>query len=230
MLSISNNKPLAQKGFAMKSKLIMILLSLIVVAAFLPVSASAATKVKMTAYNQVVKSGNTVYCPSAGWGIFKVKVTKSGKVKSKKWLIKSGEVFGAYTYIGAMKKKGKYLYFDEGTEGTISYLRRVNLSTGKAKTIAQDVGNYVIKKKKIYAEIWKDSNDDGDFKPYRYVMKLNGKSKKKTKVKPVMKIKGSNAKGYSVIYKEKGDYVKTYLKTPKGKYYLGKTKLIGGYY
>jgi hypothetical protein len=52
-------------------------------------------------------------------------------------------------------------------------------------------------------------------------MKLNGKDKKKTSTKPVMKYSKSNAKGYSVVMKEKGRKVITYLKTPKGKFKLG---------
>ena len=37
--------------------------------------------------------------------------------------------------------------------------------------------------------------------------------------------KVSDAKGYKVKSVEKGGYVKDYLKTPKGKFYLGKKKL-----
>ena len=72
---------------------------------------------------------------------------------------------------------------------------------------------------------YKESVEDEETGIVSYkVMKLNGKSKKKTKIKPAEKNKKTNARGYSMKYKKKGKYVKTYLKTPKGTYYLGKIK------
>ena len=73
--------------------------------------------------------------------------------------------------------------------------------------------------------IYYDYGDDG-FHAKLKKMKLNGKSKKSTKVKPIMKSKNRNkaAKGYSVKMKYSNGYIKDYLKTPKGKYYLGKIR------
>ena len=200
----------------MKKKLTLILL-IAVACAMMPMTASAASKVKMKTYSDVVKSGNTVYCTST-LGIWKVKVTKSGKVKSKKWLLspKKGYSFD----IRHMKKKGHYLYYLAQFGGT-SRLYRTNLSTGKRKLVAYDVVQYVIRKNKIYTVHFDIETEEY----YNRVMKLNGKSKKKSSVRPVDKLKKSNAKGYSVISrKADNDYEKVYLKTPKGKYYLGKAR------
>lgn len=81
--------------------------------------------------------------------------------------------------------------------------------------------SYVIKGKKIYYK--------GHDSKKKRVMKLNGKSKKKTSVTPVMNNQPSNAAGYSITYTEQyyGQdesevcIVTTYLNTPKGKYKLG---------
>lgn len=204
----------------MKKKLTVVAVALAVALVCVPASALASPKVKMTTYYGAVKSGNVVYCASPGWGIYKATV-KNGKVVKKKWLLKETYAWWEGTDIGDMKKKGNYLYFIEYTEGTVSHLVRLNVKNGKCKTIAHNVSAYAIKGKKIYAEI---TNPDTLKKSYR-VMKLNGKSKKKTSVKPVMKTKYS-CKGYSTSYKQKGNYIRTYLKTPKGKYYIGKVRLI----
>lgn len=201
----------------MKTKRIMTCLVIAAVAvAFIPASTFAAPKkVKMTAYDSVIKSGNTVYCAGAGDTIYKVKL-KKGKVKNSKALNKDFAM-GAYTYVSGMKKKGKYIYYQLSTEGTPYYLYRVHITKGKAKKLASanDLGqiDYAIKGKKIYYK-----PDDGK----KRVMKLNGKSKKTTSVQPVMKHKNTNKKGYSVKYKKKGNYIITYLKTPKGTYSIGK--------
>ena len=121
-----------------------------------------------------------------------------------------------------MKKKGNYLYYVHGSEGTYWELQRTNVKTGKTKTLGKMCTDYAIRNGKIYGEFWKVTDDDE--KPYYRVMKMNGKNKKKTSKKPAMKTKKTNAKGYSVKYKERGSYVKTYLKTPKKTYYLGKSK------
>jgi len=207
----------------MKKKLMMVVLALAVAVVCVPASALASPKVKMTAYDGVLKSGNTVYCASPGWGIYKARV-KNGKVVKKKWLVKETVGWGEGTFIGPMKKKSGYLYFISFSDGTYTELNRVKLSTGKCKTIAYNVTAYAIKGKKIYAEI-----TDPEYGKKSYcVMKLNGKAKKKTSVKPAMKVK-HRVKGYSVKYKEKGKYIKTYLKTPKGKYYIGKVRSIDSY-
>ena len=188
---------------------------LAIAVAFMPANTFAASKTaKMKAYDQVIKSGNTVYCAGAE-GLYKVKV-KKGKVVSKK-LLSRAESFGAYSYYSGMKKKGGHIYAQVSTEGPAFYLDRIKTKSGAYKTLegANDQGPivYAIKSKKIYYKA-QDSKT-------KKVMKLNGKNKKKTSTKPVMKHAKSNAKGYSVIMKSKGDKIVTYLKTPKGKFKLG---------
>ena len=206
----------------MKKRFMAVMLSAIMLVAMAASASFAATEyVKMTTY-RVLKSGNTVYCPSADYGIYKVTV-KNGKVRKVKWLTKTESAMGAFSFIGALKKKGNNLYYLAGSEGTYSTLNRINLNTGKSKLIAVNATGYAFKDGKLYAEIYKDTGY-GDCYTYRS-MKLNGNSKKKTSIRPKVKYKTSNVKGYSVSYKEKGGYVYTYLKTPKGKYKLGKIKL-----
>lgn len=198
----------------MKKKFLAGLMALAIAVSFMPVSTFAVSKATMKAYDQVIKSKNTVYCAGAE-GLYKVKL-KNGQVASKKILYRA-ETFGAYSYFSGMKKKGGYIYMQESTEGTPFYLCRVRTTSGKHKTLARlnDKGQviYAIKGKKIY---YRDADST-----VKRVMKLNGKSKKKTSVKAVMKHKKSNASGYSVIMKQKGSKVVTYLKTPKGKFKLG---------
>ena len=199
----------------MKKKFLACIMVLAIAVAFMPANTFAASKTaKMKAYDQVIKSGNTVYCAGAE-GLYKVKV-KKGKVVSKKLLTRA-ESFGAYSYYSGMKKKGGYIYAQISTEGTSFYLDRIKTKSGAYKTLAgsEDQGPvvYAIKGKKIYYKAT-DSKT-------KKVMKLNGKNKKKTSTKPVMKHAKSNAKGYSVIMKAKGDKIVTYLKTPKGKFKLG---------
>lgn len=211
-----------KKGIA--CKVIACLLALFVAVSFMPQPASAATKtVKSTTYDQVVKSGNTAYCAGAN-ALYKVKLTKNGKVKKVTCTYKGGPAWDKKArLIRNMKKKGKYLYYVDfgGSDGSVTYLKRMNTATKKSKKIVFTDNmfyGYAIKKGKLYA---KYHDDD---KVVKKSMKLNGKSKKKTSKKIVMKTKKSNAKGYSMKYKAKKGYIKAYLKTPKGTYYLGKTK------
>ena len=196
---------------------------MIVAAVFMPLSASAASKVTMYTYGEVVKSGKTVYCAAAGSGILKVKVTKAGKVKSKKWLVKAKTAYGTWSQIGRMAKKGKYLYYCDATMDG-QHLLRVNLSSRKKTVLGDQAISYAIKGKKLFARLAEDDPENG-YQENTYSMKLNGKSKKKSSVKIDEIVTASNANGYSVIYKKKGKYIKTYLKTPKGKYCIGKSLL-----
>lgn len=211
----------------MKKKLAIVLLALAVAVAFAPASAYAVTKVKMTSYQDVLKAGNTVYVAGPGRGIYEVKV-KNDVMKSKKWLVKTPASLWEGSQITGMKIKGNYLYYCELTDGTPLEVCRVNLKTKDQMDLAflPFYGEYAIKGKKLYVSYKEEVGPDYKLKTKRKVMKLNGKSKKSTSVKVVTKFKKSNAKGYSVIYKEKNGYVKTYLKTPKGKYYLGKVELL----
>lgn len=187
-------------------------------------STFAESNVKMTVYNQIVKSGNTLYCAGEGCSLYKVKV-KNGKVVNKKkiYTVAGGLCMGEYSYIDSLKKKGKYLYYIQWSDGVSSGLCRIKLKGKKPKLVAKNCIDYAMKGNKLYAEIYKITYYD-EFSIYR-VMKLNGKNKKETAVKPAVKHKRANTEKYSLIYKESGKYVKTYLKTNKGKYYLGKTKL-----
>lgn len=205
----------------MHKRIMSFLMVLLIAVAFLPAQASAASgKVKMTGYDQVLKSGNTVYCAGAE-GIYQVGVDNAGKVTSTR-LLHRRETMGGYSYFYGMKLKGKYLYVQYMTEGTPYGLSRVHVATGKFKTIAteNDKGSveYAIKGKKIYYK----AQDSKKGK----VMKLNGKSKKKTSSKPKMKHEKSNAYGYTLIITEEElpDYeyrATTYLKTPAGTFKLG---------
>ena len=108
-----------------------------------------------------------------------------------------------------MKSKGKYIYFIDGSDYyTGATIMRVKKSTAHSnKTLAHTDGliAYAISKSKIYYR-----SDDG-----KRVMKLNGKSNKKTKVKAKMTQKNRNAKGYSVVTYNDGSTFESYLKTPK---------------
>ena len=211
-----------KKEFA--GKVIACLLALMVVVSFMPQPASAASKsVSSTTYDQVVKDGNTAYCAGA-YAIYKVKLSKSGKVKKVTRIVKGGTVWDRDArMIGHMKKKGKYLYYlDYGElDGSVTYLKRVNTETKKKKKLVFtdcDFNAYAIKDKKLYCKYY-------DEKTVKKVMKLDGSSKKKTSKKIVMHTKKSSTKGYSMKYETRNGYIEAYLKTPKGKYYLGKTKL-----
>lgn len=197
----------------MKRKILMILMMTIIAVAFMPVTASAASKT-MKVYDKVLKEGKYVYCISEA-GVYKVNV-KTGK---KKTLGKRDTMIEEW-FPGAMKKKGKWIYFlVNGPVG--SSLQRVNVNNANWKILTvldgeHWVERYMISGNKIYYT-WGSKNR---------VMKLNGKNKKTTKTKPLMRHYTSNAKGYKVIekYYTKGDvdYCKCWLKTPSKKIYLGK--------
>ena len=183
-----------------------------------PAAFASSKKVKMTTYN-VVKSGNTVYCPATGDGIYKVTLN-NGQVINVQWLVKTDFFMEPDSYITSMAKKGKYLYYIQWTEGTITYLYRVNTLTRKKEKVALNAEKYAIKKNKLYAKIC-TMKDDGVKTRYK-VMKLNGKAAKKTPVRIKMKTKQSNAEGYSVYYTQRGYYYYTYLRTPAGNFEIGK--------
>lgn len=206
----------------------IIMLSLVVAFTFIPwtsdgFSAHAAPKkVKMTVYDQVIKSGRTIYCAGIT-GVYKVKLSKKGNLKSKKRIFRTPEMCGAT----AMKKKGKHIYFIMTSSSWFSHLYRITTS-GKKKIdytegpLGDPVTDYAIKGKKLYYVAEDEWNDGGPLK--KYVLKLNGKKRQSTKVRAQMKRKKTNAKGYYVIEKHKGDYYYNYLKTPKRTYYLGRQK------
>ncbi|MBQ9014506.1 MAG: DUF5050 domain-containing protein [Firmicutes bacterium] len=195
----------------MRRRAILILTAVIVAAAFMPATAFAKTKTS-TVYSQVVKKGKYVYCASYA-GLYRVNV-KTNKVKK----LSSDDA-------GRMKLSGKYIYYISYTSGTLTNLCRVKKTGGGHRQLAVNVDKYKIEKKKIYC------NDHHYYegKETWRVMKLNGKNKKKSKVKVRMNVKMTNAGKYSVVNKFMDDYdadynVLCYLKKPNGKtVYLGKT-------
>ncbi|MBQ9155514.1 MAG: hypothetical protein IJ137_01890 [Eubacterium sp.] len=206
----------------MKKKLLL-MFAFVLMAGFVSMNTDAAAK-KMTAY-KVIKSGNTVYCTGDGssMGIYKVNL-KNGKVKR---LVKNplnGD-YGDY-WFSCMAKKGNYLYYYCNQSADID-LRRVNIKTGKSKVLcskgsgALEMKGYVLSGSRIY---YRCSKNYGPKKSY--VMKNNGKAKKSTSVKAVMKKKYSNAKGYRTFSETKGNYISFYLKTPDRTYFLERVKLL----
>ena len=174
-----------------------------------------AKTIKRVAYNGVMKYKSTAYCASCA-GIYKVKI-RNGRLVSKTCLMKEEVCYGPYSLAGSMRKKGGYVYYVEGTNGTTSYLKRAGIRSHKAQLLSNYTFAYAIKGKKLYYSVEKDWDSIS-----HKVMTLSGKHKKKTSIKVKMTNKSSNAKGYKIVEKEKGKYVISYLKTPKGKYKLGK--------
>lgn len=201
----------------MRKKIIACIMALAIAVAFMPTSAFAGSKIKMTAYDQVYVSGKTAYCAGAR-GLYKVTL-KKGKVKKVKVLFSAGRAEYPEAQVFSMKKKGKYIYFlrmmNDGT-----WLYRVNTSGKNKKLLVYQCCDYAIKGKKIYYEqYWEDHNK-------KYVMKLNGKNKKRTSTYARLKTKRSNKSGYKMYSRVKGSYVQDFLITPKGKFYLGRVYLM----
>lgn len=183
-----------------------------------PMSFAASNTKSATAYS-CIKEKNTAYVTTYS-AIYKVNLKTK---KAKKLVSVSGGD------IDFLQKKGKYLYYGTLGGGYEFQLSRVNVKTGKTKLIAESVAygkldtkctGYVVKDSKIYY-----SEPKANYKKSKKVcVKLNGKSKKSTKYKAKMKHKVSNAKGYRLSKKEVSQEpyeVKYYLKTPKGRIYLG---------
>lgn len=209
----------------MKKKILSCLLVLVVAISFMPTSAFAASKAKMTSYYQVYKTGKTVYAAGAK-GIYKVTV-KKGKVKKVKMFHYTGHPMGPDSYIYGMKKKGKYLYYVVGSEGMLwSICRKKTSGKGFKLLVNTNSDEFAIKGKKIYYVYTYETDYGDEIATYR-VMKLNGKSNKKTSTRVSMTSKRSNTSKYSVIIKEHNGYARDYLKTPKGTYYLGRVKIDG---
>ncbi len=196
-------------------------------------NAASSGSLKSTTY-EVIKKGNTVYC-ATGAGIYKVKL-KNKKAISKKCLFKVK--LHDNIVPENMKIKGGYLYYT-CLYPVGEYMCRINLKTGKKEdvivpgkghfqnSIGVSVLAYAFKGKKLYAKI---EYDDGSLDNYRtrtFVSKLNGKSLEKTKVKIKFSSKHSNEKGYKIVekYPRGSNSVREYLKTPKGKIFLGKMQL-----
>lgn len=172
-------------------------------------------------YEDVIVSGDNAYCGYPG-GIKKVNL----KTQSVKTLAKGSAEDSAD--LSAMKLKKGYIYYIDYLVEDFADLYRVKTIGGGKKCLAACVGSYMIRGSKIYYEDQHDLyNND---RVYKKVMKLNGKTKKKTTVKAKMKWKKSNKSGYKIVtdnvyenqetYDAYADY---YLKTPDGsKVFLGR--------
>lgn len=204
--------------------------------------ASAAPKtVKMNTYDEVIKSGNYVYCNCVK-GILKVNLKTKKVTTLENDAAKSSEKMDGVVVFHAgyrnMSLKGNYLYyFFESESVTATRIMRTNIHTGKTETLMKatnnstfmEINDYAIKGNKLYVSGSLYDNDD-NFTPVTYVMALNGKGVKRTSGQAITNHRKTNINGYQLIqeglnrYGEmKGNTVKCYLKTPSGKrIYLGK--------
>ena len=204
--------------------------------------ASAAPKtVKMNTYDEVIKSGNYVYCNCAK-GILKVNLKTKKVTTLENDAAKSSEKMDGVVVFHAgyrnMSLKGNYLYyFFESESVTATRIMRTNIHTGKTETLMKatnnstfmEINDYAIKGNKLYVSGSLYDNDDNET-PVTYVMALNGKGVKRTSGQAITNHRKTNINGYQLIqeglnrYGEmKGNTVKCYLKTPSGKrIYLGK--------
>ncbi len=204
---------------------IALALSLIMSCTF--VSSAASGTVKSKLYSEVIKSGKYVYCTD-GHSIYRVNI-KNNKVKR---LVKEPIALDI-----TMKLHKGYIYYMWSGEADYSDLCRVKAKGGGKKTLATDVEgirNFAIKGKRIYYAHYNGDDPDNPKKVYDRNKTLNGKNKKKNKVKGYATVKKRNAKGYTIVKKFSSDfyenpngYMITYLRKPNGKLVkLGKTKAI----
>lgn len=173
----------------MKKRMIAVVIMLsLILSCFTIVSFGASGTKKMTTYN-VIKKKNTVYC-AAHRGVFKVNL-KTGSVKQlyNRDAISAAANGGTYS----MKLYKGYVYFLEGGP-MLNTLRRVKTKGGKAKKLADIPNSYAIKKNKIYYSGFNTKKG----KLYDGVMKLSGKSKKKSKYKAKTTNKETNSPGYYI--------------------------------
>ena len=199
-------------------RLLTILLSFFIAAGLLPATdhAYAASTRKMTVYNGVIKKGNFAYCVGLGKTFYKVNL-KTGKVYD----LFTGRIADdvtdrgksgtpdAFSAIHSMHLKGDYLYYVWSSiqPGTRASLYRIHTKTGSVKRLIStgSGGNleYAIRGNRIYVKLEKYWFSE----KYKYrEMKLNGKSVKKTSVRPKMMTAESNVKGYKVKIKYTGSY------------------------
>lgn len=183
----------------------------------------AASEIKKMNSYKCIKSGNTVYCVGFR-NIYKVSL----KTKSVNKMKNPGN------YAGAIKLKSGFLYCSgNGQSAETGVIYRVDIKKNKYKTLAKNVKfttgtpGFVISKSNVYYTTI-EFKRDGTTKYTNRVMKLNGKSKKKTTVKSKMTTKATNNSKYKVV-KSKAYYTDDidfpcydyYLKTPSGKIFLG---------
>ena len=228
----------------MKKRILSILLIFVFAVSVMPLSFAEATDtIGRTTYTQVIKSGKTAYC-SGRAGLYKITL-KNGRPKKIKKLVKFDGIEGANDMI----KNGKYIYYLVIGTAAGGFVYRVNVTTGKRKRLTDflDEGEYTVVKNKLYYThtVWTEYGDDDydeyyddyddeyydeyedDGYEYTEAIKANldGSSPAVVDIKINNKFKKSTTKGYRIYSKRKGRYVYDYLKTPKGKYYIGKAKV-----
>lgn len=214
----------------MKKRLISALLVFVFTVALMPLSVAEATDtVGRKTYDEVIKCKNTVYCSTYS-GIYKVKL-KNNKPVKKTRLVKFSSGCGAMYMI----KKGKYIYYLRVGTAAGGNVYRVNVNNGKKKKLTGylDEGNYTIVNNKLYYSkiVWDcDESCDYCYEDYHchekgYCANLNGTSRLSADIAIKNTGKKTNSKSYRVKYKYKGNYQYDYIKTPKGRFYLGKRKI-----
>lgn len=202
----------------------VVIMMALIITMFTPMSFAASKAKKTTVYKNVVKSGNTAFCSTLSGDLYRIdlKTRKAVKIKQKYYYAHDLKVHKGYVYYIASRE-------DINSDSWDGYICRVNIKTGKVKKLAgiSDCKSlrYAISKSKIYY-VYKKDISSKKTRTYKKVMKLNGKSKKKSRYNVKVTRKPSNAAGYShyIDYSE-ADYlgyglVRTYLKTPAGKIFL----------
>ena len=210
--------------------MLMIFICAILVLTFVnSITSEAASVKKMAVYDKMIKMGDIVFCcirqdtyDEDGQEVTEAIVSVNCNTGEVKTLTTLG------TPPNAMAIKGNYLYcltIWEDTGGDV--LNRINISTGKVERLADSVEEYAISGNTIYYRIRQYKKDKKS--EYRFIgyknkkMKLNGKSKKNSSVRPKFVKKSITSDNYRLIEQERGKYYYFYLQTPGGKsYYLGK--------
>jgi len=203
------------------------LIMALIFGSFTTISLGSSNTKKMTAY-KAIKKGNIVYCV-ATLGVYKVNI-KTGKVKRNYYKIDPEDALNMPGPESIKIRKGYMYVYQQGPVG--GFLTRVKLSNGKSKRLASKYGiyDYAISNGKIYFE-GNYFSDDGDVSEVKKVMRLNGKSIKKTKYRAKTTVKKTNSKGYYVKSEYVGqkwwdygdgegeywDYYTDYLVTKSGK-------------
>ena len=169
-----------------RSLIASLLIALMVVSLSAPEAVAKSSKTKtITAYRQVVVNGNYAYC-AAYDGLYKVNL----KTETKKLMVPAAP--DADSSVGRMKIYKGYLYYVDWSNQLYAKLHRIKLS-GKNKKFLANIVDYAISNNKIYyiAETKYE-------KRIKKSMKLNGKGKKKSSYKVVLKEKKSNKAGYYI--------------------------------
>ena len=191
-----------------RSIILMLSFVMVLTSAVFPAFAASKKTLKMTVYTEVLVKGGYAYCCSVK-GIYKVNL----KTHSVKRLVK--QPVPEFCSFSNLRYHKGFLYFENLSDSIGGDLYRVKLSGKSKKNLGYNMGDYYLKKSKLFYETY---NDDPE-KPYCIKMKLNGKNKKKvSSYKVRCREKRSNKKGYSIVMKELNEDTTQYLlKLPSGK-------------